>query len=54
MGQLDRLTVHAKRHAPSLRWSRLVGPFGGLDKLDSGCRQAAHLSVSMAPYVDFR
>jgi hypothetical protein len=34
-----------------VRWTRLVGQFGGLDKLGSGCRQAANLSVSMARYA---
>jgi hypothetical protein len=34
-----------------VRWTRLVGQFGGLDKLGSGCRQAANLSVSVAPYA---
>ena len=33
------------------RWSRLIGQFGGWDKLGSGCRQAANLSMPLAPYA---
>jgi fructose-bisphosphate aldolase, class I len=33
------------------RWSRLIGQFGGWDKLGSGCRQAANLSISTVPYA---
>ena len=35
----------------SLRWSRPVGQFSGRVKLGSGCRQAASLSVTLAPYA---
>ncbi len=35
----------------ALRWSRLIGQFGGRVKLGSGCRQAASLSVTPAPYA---
>jgi hypothetical protein len=28
-----------------MRWTPLVGQFGGLDKLGSGCRQAANSSI---------
>ena len=34
-----------------LRWSPSVGQFGGLDKLGSGCRQAANFSVPVALYA---
>jgi hypothetical protein len=34
-----------------MRLSRVVGQFGGWDKLGSGFRQAANLSTSPAPYV---
>ncbi|HEY1934437.1 MAG TPA: transposase, partial [Acetobacteraceae bacterium] len=34
-----------------MRWSPSVGQFGGLDKLDSGCRQAANFSVPVALYA---
>jgi monovalent cation:H+ antiporter-2, CPA2 family len=34
-----------------MRWTRLVGQFGGLVKLGSGCCQAASLSVSLTPYA---
>jgi len=34
-----------------LRWSRLVGQFGGRVKLGSGCCQAASLSITLAPYA---
>jgi putative membrane protein len=35
----------------TLRWSRPVGQFGGMDKLGSGCGQAAGLSRPLAPYA---
>ena len=34
-----------------LRWSRLVGQFGGVAKLGSGCCQAANLSLSGVLYA---
>src|ERR1700678_954258 len=34
-----------------VRWSLSVGQFGGLDKLGSGCRQAANFSVPVALYA---
>jgi DNA-directed RNA polymerase specialized sigma24 family protein len=34
-----------------MRWTPPVGQFGGLDKLGSGCRQAASLSISGAQYA---
>ena len=34
-----------------VRWSRPVGQFSGRVKLGSGCRQAASLSVTLAPYA---
>src|ERR1700731_4499543 len=34
-----------------LRWTHSVGQFGGMDKLGSGCCQAANLSLSVAPYA---
>jgi hypothetical protein len=36
-----------------VRWPRLVGQFGGWDKLGSGYCQAANLSISVAPYASF-
>jgi hypothetical protein len=36
-----------------LRWSPSAGQFGGLDKLDPGCRQAANRVISSAPYASF-
>jgi len=43
----------AFHYEPSLilRWSRLVGQFGGRVKLGSGCCQAASLSITLAPYA---
>ena len=35
----------------NLRWSRPVGQFSGRVKLGSSCRQAASLSVTLAPYA---
>ena len=32
-------------------WSRPSGQFGGLDKLGSGCRQAANLCILLSPYA---
>jgi hypothetical protein len=37
--------------AEKVRWTPPVGQFGGLDKLGSGCRQAASLSISGAQYA---
>ena len=34
-----------------LSWPCLFGQVGGLDKLGSGCRQAASLSIPLAPYA---
>jgi hypothetical protein len=34
-----------------VRWPRLVGQSGGLDKLGSGCCQAADLFISVVPYA---
>jgi hypothetical protein len=36
-----------------MRWSPSAGQFGGLDKLDPGCRQAANRVISSAPYASF-
>jgi hypothetical protein len=33
------------------RWFHTLGQFGGWDKLGSGCRQAANLSMPAAPYA---
>jgi hypothetical protein len=37
-----------------LRWSLSAGQFGGWDKLGSGFRQAANLSISPASYASSR
>jgi SRSO17 transposase len=34
-----------------VRWHPFAGQFGGLDKLGSGCCQAANLSISVAAYA---
>ena len=43
--------IDAGEATTSMRWPPPVGQFGGLDKLGSGCRQAASLSVSGAQYA---
>src|SRR5690348_1998766 len=35
----------------TMRWTRLVGQFGGWVKLGSGCYQAANFSVPVARYA---
>ena len=46
------VTSGRKRLLPgAMRWTPLVGQFGGLDKLGSGCRQAAKSSIPDAQYV---
>jgi hypothetical protein len=40
-----------KDHANCLSWSRLIGQFGGLAKLGSGCRHAASFIVPVALYA---
>ena len=59
-GQLD-LDGRAPKAAPPFscptqtaspeRWSRPAGQFGGWDKLGSGCRQAASLSIPAVPHA---
>ncbi len=50
-----RLALNPKlfigRYVEKLRWSRPVGQFSGRVKLGPGCRQAASLSVTLAPYA---
>jgi hypothetical protein len=43
--------VYQQTVTDTLRWTPPVGQFGGLDKLGSGCRQAASLSISGAQYA---
>ena len=47
---LSTKVIVSSNTAP-LRWSRPVGQFSGRVKLGSGCRQAASLSVTLAPYA---
>lgn len=47
----DLISSIAGAAGRNLRWTHLVGQFGGLDKLGSGCRQAANLSTAGAQYV---
>ena len=51
-GALYLESAEKKPFAPgSVRWSRLVGQFGGPVKLASGCRQAASLSTAPISYA---
>ncbi len=43
--------VGASAGPAHLRWSPSVGQFDGLDRLGSGFRQAANLSIRFAPYA---
>src|SRR5579875_2081334 len=45
LGLTRRIAACFQDHR-DLRWSRRVGQIGGMDKLGSGCRQAANLSTS--------
>ena len=47
----DLVTFDALNVDKRLRWSRPVGQFSGRVKLGSSCRQAASLSVTLAPYA---
>ena len=49
--QADDPELDLGARAIDVRWSPSVGQFGGLDKLGSGCRQAANFSVPVALYA---
>ncbi len=48
---IQRLTRHQFGRRSELRWTPPVGQSGGLDKLGSGCRQAAKFSIPDAQYA---
>jgi hypothetical protein len=45
------LEVNTMSLSHILRWSRLIGQFGGLAKLGSGCRHAVSFIIPVALYA---